>query len=251
MCEKNAKLALVTGATRGIGLGIALSLARNGVRVIGTATSDQGAAELGERLNEVGGAYAGHHQAIVLNLLDQESIQASLTSLFREVGYPDILVHNAGISRDRLLMRMTDEDWSQVMDVNLNSFFHLSKACIKHMVGKRWGRIIAIGSVVAQIGNKGQAQYAASKAGLEGFVRSLAKEVASRNICVNVISPGFIETDMTKALSQEYRQSLLSQIPMNRFGNAEEVSGVVEFLLSEAAGYITGAVIPVNGGLSM
>ena len=241
------KIALVTGATRGIGLEIALTLARGGCRVLGTGTTKEGVAQLQSKLDDIGVS----HRAEILCLEDQSSIQDRVKELAQAFGPPDVLIHCAGIARDKLVMRMTDDDWHQVMDVNLNSILHLVKPCLKHMISQRWGRIIAIGSVAGQMGNQGQAQYSASKAGLEGFIKSLAREVGARSICANVVSPGFIETDMTTQFSNAQRESLEAQIPLNRFGKKSEVAGVVEFLLSEAASYITGAVIPVNGGLAM
>ena len=238
------KIALVTGASRGIGRAIAENLVARGARVIGTATSDKGAADISAYLGENGKGYN-------LNVVDQASIDAVLSAIRAEFGEIDILVNNAGITRDNLLMRMKDDEWQDILDTNLTSVFRLSKAVLRAMMKKRCGRIITIGSVVGTMGNAGQANYAAAKAGLIGFSKSLAREVASRGITVNVVAPGFIETDMTRALTEEQRAGILSQVPANRLGDAKEIANAVAFLASEEAGYITGETLHVNGGMYM
>lgn len=238
------KIALVTGASRGIGRAIAESLMARGARVIGTATSDKGAADISAYLGENGKGYN-------LNVVDQASIDAVLSAIRAEFGEIDILVNNAGITRDNLLMRMKDDEWQDILDTNLTSVFRLSKAVLRAMMKKRCGRIITIGSVVGTMGNAGQANYAAAKAGLIGFSKSLAREVASRGITVNVVAPGFIETDMTRALTDEQRAGILSQVPANRLGDAKEIANAVAFLASDEAGYITGETLHVNGGMYM
>lgn len=238
------KIALVTGASRGIGRAIAESLVARGARVIGTATSDKGAADISAYLGENGKGYN-------LNVVDQASIDALLSAIRAEFGEIDILVNNAGITRDNLLMRMKDDEWQDILDTNLTSVFRLSKAVLRAMMKKRCGRIITIGSVVGTMGNAGQANYAAAKAGLIGFSKSLAREVASRGITVNVVAPGFIETDMTRALTDEQRAGILSQVPANRLGDAKEIANAVAFLASDEAGYITGETLHVNGGMYM
>ena len=238
------KIALVTGASRGIGRAIAESLVARGARVIGTATSDKGAADTSAYLGENGKGYN-------LNVVDQASIDAVLSAIRAEFGEIDILVNNAGITRDNLLMRMKDDEWQDILDTNLTSVFRLSKAVLRAMMKKRCGRIITIGSVVGTMGNAGQANYAAAKAGLIGFSKSLARGVASRGITVNVVAPGFIETDMTRALTDEQRAGILSQVPANRLGDAKEIANAVAFLASDEAGYITGETLHVNGGMYM
>ena len=238
------KIALVTGASRGIGRAIAENLVARGARVIGTATSDKGAADISAYLGENGKGYN-------LNVVDQASIDAVLSAIRAEFGEIDILVNNAGITRDNLLMRMKDDEWQDILDTNLTSVFRLSKAVLRAMMKKRCGRIITIGSVVGTMGNAGQANYAAAKAGLIGFSKSLAREVASRGITINVVAPGFIETDMTRALTEEQRAGILSQVPANRLGDAKEIANAVAFLASDEAGYITGETLHVNGGMYM
>lgn len=241
------KVALVTGASRGIGQAIAHALAAKGAVVIGTATSDSGAAAIAEKLSAAG--YSG--TGMKLDVRDPESINAVIERIAKEFGAPAILVNNAGITSDNLLMRMKDEEWDDVVGINLGSVYRLSKAVLRGMTKARWGRIINISSVVAGMGNAGQSNYAASKAGMEGFTRALAREVGSRSITVNAVAPGFIDTDMTKALNETQRSAMLDQIPLGRLGQAEEIAAVVEFLTGESAGYVTGAVIPVNGGMFM
>ena len=241
------KVALVTGATRGIGQAIALELGRQGAVVIGTATSPSGAERIAETLKEQGIQGAG----LVLDVGCSASVATTLEHIQQHLGQPLILVNNAGITRDNLMLRMKDDEWFDVINTNLNSLFRLSKAVLRGMTKARWGRIINIGSVVGAMGNGGQANYAASKAGLEGFGRALAREVGSRAITVNAVAPGFIDTDMTRELPEAQREALLTQIPLGRLGQAEEIAKVVAFLASDGAAYVTGATIPVNGGMYM
>jgi len=238
------KIALVTGASRGIGRAIAETLVARGARVIGTATSDKGAADISAYLGENG-------KGLNLNVVDPASIDAVLSTIRAEFGEIDILVNNAGITRDNLLMRMKDDEWQDILGTNLTSVFRLSKAVLRAMMKKRCGRIITIGSVVGTMGNAGQANYAAAKAGLIGFSKSLAREVASRGITVNVVAPGFIETDMTRSLTEEQRKDILAQVPANRLGEAKEIANAVAFLASDEASYITGETLHVNGGMYM
>ncbi|MCC3701259.1 3-oxoacyl-ACP reductase FabG [Rouxiella badensis] len=240
----NGKIALVTGASRGIGRAIAEKLVAGGARVIGTATSEQGAEAISAYLGENGKGFA-------LNVTDSSSIDQVLATIRAEFGEIDILVNNAGITRDNLLMRMKDDEWQDILDTNLTSVFKLSKAVMRSMMKKRFGRIITIGSVVGTMGNAGQANYAAAKAGLIGFSKSLAREVASRGITVNVVAPGFIETDMTRALTDDQRAGILSSVPANRLGDAKEIASAVAFLASDEASYITGETLHVNGGMYM
>ena len=241
------KVALVTGASRGIGQAIAFELGRQGAIVIGTATSEAGAARIGEALKEQGIQGAG----LMLDVASSESVDAVLEQIQKDFGAVAILVNNAGITRDNLMLRMKDEEWFDVINTNLNSLFRLSKAVLRGMTKARWGRIISIGSVVGAMGNAGQANYAAAKAGLEGFSRALAREVGSRSITVNSVAPGFIDTDMTRELAEAQREALLTQIPLGRLGQAEEIAKVVGFLASDGAAYVTGATVPVNGGMYM
>ena len=241
------KVALVTGASRGIGQAIALELGRQGAVVIGTATSAGGAERIAEFLKSNGVEGAG----LVLDVSDDESVASTLEHIQQHLGQPTILVNNAGITRDNLMLRMKDEEWHDVINTNLNSLYRLSKAVLRGMTKARWGRIINIGSVVGAMGNIGQVNYAAAKAGVEGFSRALAREVGSRAITVNTVSPGFIDTDMTRELPEAHRNALLTQIPLGRLGQAEEIAQVVAFLASDGAAYVTGATIPVNGGMYM
>jgi 3-oxoacyl-[acyl-carrier protein] reductase len=241
------KVALVTGATRGIGKAIALELASQGAIVVGTATSDNGADTISAYLTEAGATGRG----LKLNVADAESIEAVIKSIQDEFGTIEILVNNAGITRDNIMMRMKDDEWNDVLNTNLTSIYRLVKACLRGMTKARWGRIISISSVVASMGNAGQANYAAAKSGMEGFTRALAREIGSRNITVNCVAPGFIDTDMTKDLPEEHKANLQSQIPMNRLGQPEEIASVVGFLASQGAGYVTGESIQVNGGMYM
>lgn len=241
------KVALVTGATRGIGKAIAMALASQGVEVAGTATSDAGAEAISRAFDEAGLKGYG----LVMNVSDPDSIDAGLKSVTERSGAPLILVNNAGITRDNLLMRLKDDDWSAVIETNLSSVYRTSKAVLRGMAKAKWGRIINISSVVAGMGNPGQGNYCAAKAGVEGFTRSLAKEMSNRGITANCVAPGFIDTDMTKKLDDRQRQSMLDIIPAGRLGEPEEVAAVVAFLASEAAGYVTGETIHVNGGMYM
>jgi len=240
-------IALVTGASRGIGRAIALELGGRGAIVIGTATTESGAQAIDAALAEAGVKGAGR----VLNVTDQESIDALMKAIAADFGAPSILVNNAGITRDNLLMRMKDEEWNAVIDTNLNSVFRLSKACLRAMMKARHGRIINIASVVGATGNPGQTNYAAAKAGMIGFAKSLAREVGSRGITVNTVAPGFIDTDMTRALAEEQRAALLDNIPLGRLGAAEDIARAVAFLASPDAAYITGETLHVNGGMHM
>jgi 3-oxoacyl-[acyl-carrier protein] reductase len=235
---------LVTGASRGIGAAIAAKLVSDGHLVIGTATTEAGAARITEALGSSG---AGH----VLDVRSPESAEALLQLVAERYGPPLVLVNNAGITQDNILMRMKDAEWSQVIDTNLGSIYRLSKAVLRAMTKARWGRIVNVSSVVGSMGNAGQTNYAASKAGMEGFSRSLAREIGSRSITVNCVAPGFIDTDMTRELPDAQRARLLDQIPLGRLGDASEVAAVVAFLASESAGYVTGETIHVNGGLYM
>lgn len=241
------KVALVTGASRGIGQAIALELGRLGCVVIGTATTPGGAERIAETLKSHGIEGAG----LVLDVGNDESVAQTLEHIQAHLGVPSILVNNAGITRDNLLMRMKDDEWFDVINTNLSSLYRLSKGVLRGMTKARWGRIISVGSVVGAMGNAGQSNYAAAKAGLEGFTRALAREVGSRAITVNAVAPGFIDTDMTRELPEAQRQALQAQIPLGRLGQAEEIAAVVAFLASDAGGYVTGATIPVNGGLYM
>ena len=238
------KIALVTGATRGIGRAVAEELVSKGAFVIGTATSEKGAESISAYLGEKG-------KGLVLNVADQASIDAVLEQIKQEFGDIDILVNNAGITRDNLLMRMKDEEWFDILQTNLSSVYHLSKAMLRTMMKKRFGRIINIGSVVGSMGNAGQTNYCAAKAGLIGFSKALAKEVASRGITVNVVAPGFIATDMTGVLSEELKNNLLTQIPAGRLGEPKDIAKAVAFLASEDASYINGTTLHVNGGMYM
>ncbi len=245
MFQFEGKVALVTGASRGIGKAIATQLASLGATVIGTATSDKGADAISEYLSEKGG------KGIALNVTDKAAVDAAIKLIGDEFGGVDILVNNAGITRDNLLMRMKDDEWQDIIDTNLTAIFTLSKAVLRGMMKKRAGRIINIGSVVGVSGNPGQANYAAAKAGVIGFSKSMAREVASRGITINVVAPGFIDTDMTKALTDEQREAIFKDVPANRLGEPEEIAATVAFLASDGAAYITGETLHVNGGMYM
>ncbi|MCT6875955.1 3-oxoacyl-ACP reductase FabG [Frischella perrara] len=238
------KIALVTGASRGIGRAIAEKLVKNGATVIGTATTEKGAEAISQYLGANG-------KGFLLNVTDEKSIDSVIDAVKSQFGDIDILVNNAGITRDNLLMRMKENEWQDILDTNLTSVFRVSKALLRTMMKKRFGRIVTIGSVVGTMGNAGQANYSAAKAGLIGFSKSLAREVASRGITVNVVAPGFIETDMTRALSDEQRAAILSQVPANRLGEPEEIANAVAFLVSDDAAYITGETLHINGGMYM
>jgi len=245
--DLDGQVALVTGATRGIGRAIALALARDGATVVGTATTDAGAAAIEAALKE--GGYAG--AGIKLDVTDAVSTDAALADIEARFGPVAILVNNAGITRDNLLVRMKDDEWDSIMSTNLKPAWRLAKACLRGMMKARRGRIIQIGSVVGSTGNPGQANYAAAKAALVGFSKSLAQEVGSRNITVNTVAPGFVDTDMTAVLSDDRKAEILKQVPLGRYASVDEVAGVVQFLAGDAGAYITGAVIPVDGGLGM
>lgn len=238
------KVALVTGATRGIGAAIAKQLIQDGLFVVGTATTTEGAARISEQL-------AGQGAGMLLDVRDSAAIDQLITQIEAEFGSVAVLVNNAGITRDNLLLRMSQDDWSDILSIHLGAVFQLSKRVLRGMTKMRFGRIVNISSVVAQMGNGGQANYAAAKAGMEGFSRSLAREMGSRNITVNCVAPGFIATDMTEELSAEAKAKMLAQIAVNRLGSPADIAHAVSFLASENSGYITGTVLPVNGGLYM
>lgn len=243
----SGQIALVTGASRGIGLAIATELARQGAVVFGTATSEAGAAVL----QDVLGATSETARGVMLDVTNPQAVESVLAEIERTAGAIGILVNNAGITRDNLSLRMKDDEWDAVIDTNLKAVFRLSRAVMKGMMKARCGRIINITSVVGSSGNPGQANYAAAKAGVAGMTRALARELGSRNITVNCVAPGFIDTDMTKALPDAQREALLGQIPLNRLGKAEEVAAAVAFLASPLASYITGSTLHVNGGMYM
>ncbi|MBL4821191.1 MAG: 3-oxoacyl-ACP reductase FabG [Gammaproteobacteria bacterium] len=242
-----ARIALVTGASRGIGKAIALELGRQGLQVIGTATSTGAVEGIKKYLDEEG--ISGG--ALVLDVASDQAVTDCIAGIENEFGTPLVLVNNAGITRDNLLMRMKSDEWDTVINTNLNSMYRVCKACVRGMTKARWGRIINISSVVGSCGNAGQTNYAASKAGIEGFSRALAKEIGSRGITVNAVAPGFINTDMTSSLPEKQTETLLAQIPLSRLGKPEEIASVVGFLASEMAGYITGETVNVNGGMYM
>jgi len=243
MFSLEGKVVLVTGASRGIGKAIASQLKSLGATVVGTATSESGANKISE--------YLGEGNGLVLNVTDNDSIAALFDTIKEKYVAIDVLVNNAGITKDNLFMRMKDEEWQDIMDTNLSSVFKLSKAAIRPMMKKRNGRIINIGSVVGSMGNAGQVNYATAKAGLLGFTKSLAREVASRGITVNTVAPGFIDTDMTQTLTDEQKEGIFSQVPANRLGKPEEIANAVAFLASDGAAYITGETLHVNGGMYM
>ena len=241
------RVAMVTGASRGIGRAIALQLAAEGATVIGTATSDGGAKGIGDALAQAGAKGTGR----VLDVRQAEQCDAAVAAVQKEFGDIHVLVNNAAVVRDNLALRMKDAEWDEVIETDLRSVFRLSRAVMRGMMKARWGRIVNITSVVGAAGNPGQANYAAAKAGVVGMTKSLARELGSRNITVNCVAPGFIDTDMTRALSAEQRAALLTQIPLGRLGQASEVAGAVAFLASPAGSYVTGTVLHVNGGMYM
>lgn len=241
------EIALVTGASRGIGQAIALALGRQGAKVVGTATTEKGAAAIQTSFDEQGMQGLG----LVLDVTDVDAIASLMQQVKETFGAPSILVNNAGVTRDNLLMRMKDDEWDAVIETNLSSIFRLSKACLRGMMKARHGRVINIASVVAATGNPGQANYAAAKAGMIGFSKSLAREVGSRGITVNAIAPGFIDTDMTRNLAADQRESLIGQIPLGRLGEVDDIAAAVVFLASPQAAYITGETLHVNGGMHM
>lgn len=247
MTKLQDKIALVTGASRGIGKAIAEKLGQEGAIVVGTATTEQGAENISAYLKEAGVKGKG----MCLNVTDADSIKAVLKAITDEFGAVNILVNNAGITRDNLLMMMKDDQWDDIIETNLTSIFRLSKAVIRPMMKARSGRIINIASVVGLTGNPGQTNYSAAKAGILGFTKSLAREIGSRNITVNTVAPGFIDTDMTRELPEEQREALISQIPLNKLGDAKDIANAVSFLASDDASYITGETINVNGGMYM
>jgi len=245
MSDSQPPIALVTGASRGIGCAIADTLIQEKLIVIGTATTEAGAASIDARLAPKGGA------GLVLDVANEASIDALMSTVKERFGAPLILVNNAGITQDNLLMRMKEEEWHSVVDTNLNALYRLSKACLRGMTKAKWGRVINITSVVGAMGNAGQSNYAATKAGAEGMARSLARELGSRSITVNCVAPGFIDTDMTRALNEAQRSGLQAQIPLGRLGRPEDIAETVAFLVSDGAQYVTGETIHVNGGLYM
>lgn len=247
MINLQGKTALVTGVSRGIGKAVALMLAQNGAYVIGTATTAEGAKAISDFFTEHQCAGEG----MVLDVTSKESVESLMETLADQNKTPGILVNNAGITCDNLLLRMEDDEWYRVIETNLNSVYRMSRACIKSMFRTRWGRIINIGSVVGTTGNSGQSNYTAAKAGIVGFSKSLAQEMASRGITVNVVAPGFIDTDMTAVLPDVVKDEIMKRIPMKRLGKAEDVAAAVVFLASDAANYITGETIHVNGGMYM
>ena len=247
MINIDGLVCLVTGASRGLGAAIADQLGEMGGVIIGTATSTAGAEAIGARFKEKGYQGAG----LLLNVTDPESIASVMKQINEQFGAVAVLVNNAGITRDTLMMRMSDEDWDAVQDTNLKSAFRMSKACLRGMMKARFGRIVNISSIVGVTGNVGQANYAASKAGMIGFSRSLAQEIASRNITVNVVAPGFIQSDMTNELNEAQKDALMQKIPMARLGQPQDIAGAVAFLVSPYASYVTGTVIHVNGGMYM
>jgi len=241
------KVALVTGASRGIGNGIALALAREGATVIGTATTPEGAERITQSLTKESLLGCG----MVLNVTDPASIETLIAAIKAQFGPINILVNNAAITQDNIFLRMKEDEWSQVIDTNLNSIYRLTKACIRDMLKAHFGRIITVGSVVGSTGNPGQANYCAAKAGVIGFTKSIALEVGSRDITANVVAPGFIATDMTEALTDDQRQTILQRIPMQRIGSVEDIAAAVVFLVGPKASYITGQTLHVNGGMYM
>jgi 3-oxoacyl-[acyl-carrier protein] reductase len=241
------RIALVTGASRGIGRGIALALAARGAHVVAAARTVEAASGTAEEITRAG----GRAQAVALDIADDGSVESAVAALLKEHGTIPLLVNNAGITRDGLLMRMKREDWNQVIDTNLSGIYRVCRSLVPSMVKARYGRIVNVTSVVARIGNPGQANYAAAKAGVEGFTRSLAAELATRNVTVNCVAPGFIDTDMTRSLSDAQRAALLEQVPLGRLGTPDDVAAGVTYLMSDGASYITGITLPINGGMHM
>ena len=238
----NQRIALVTGATRGIGKAVAARFAADGLHVVGTATTEEGARTIGEALG-------GRGTGVALRLEDDASVQTALEHVQAHVGAPAVLVNNAGITRDGLLMRMSIEDWQAVLQTNLTGLYRITKPLLRDMMRARWGRIVNVSSVVARMGNAGQANYAAAKAGIEGFTRALAQEAGSRNVTVNAVAPGFVDTDMTSDLPDYQKQALVARTALGRMGTVDDVAAAVAFLASDAASYVTGEVLQVNGGL--
>jgi 3-oxoacyl-[acyl-carrier protein] reductase len=245
--SEESRVALVTGASRGIGRAIAERLAGDGFTVIGTATSDAGAERITAYLRDAGNAGRG----MTLNVGDDDSVAGVIKAIGAQYGAPLVLVNNAGITRDNILMRMKADEWDEVINTNLSALYRVSKACLRGMTKARWGRIVNITSVVGSMGNIGQSNYAATKAGAEGFSRALARELGSRSVTVNCVAPGFIDTDMTRELSDDQRELMVGQIPLGRLGEPEEIAALVAFLCSDAAAYITGETVHINGGMHM
>lgn len=245
--SEDSRVALVTGASRGIGRAIATRLAGGGFTVVGTATTEGGAESISAYLTELGNDGRG----MALDVSDADSVNQVIKAIGDEYSAPLVLVNNAGITRDNILMRMKEDEWQDVINTNLSALYRVSKACLRGMTKARWGRIVSITSVVGSMGNIGQSNYAATKAGAEGFSRALARELGSRSITVNCVAPGFIDTDMTRDLPEEQRELLQQQIPLGRLGAPEEIAALVSFLCSDAAGYITGETVHINGGMHM
>lgn len=245
--QAQSRVALVTGASRGIGKAIAQRLADAGYTVAGTATSERGAEAISQYLAEQGAAGKGY----CLNVTDADSVTNVVKQIQEDFSAPVILVNNAGITRDNIMLRMKQDEWDDVIDTNLSSVYRMAKACVRGMSKGRWGRVVNISSVVGAMGNPGQANYAAAKAGMEGFTRAMAREFGSRGITVNAVAPGFIDTDMTKELPEAQKEAMLAQIPAGRLGDPDEIAAAVVFLVSDQAAYITGATLPVNGGMYM
>lgn len=245
--SEQPKVALVTGASRGIGRAIAETLVAGGLTVIGTATSEEGAERITQYVQALGNKGCG----MKLDVADADSVAEVVKAISEGYGAPLVLVNNAGITRDNILMRMKSGEWGDVIDTNLSSLYRVSKACLRGMTKARWGRIVNITSVVGSMGNAGQSNYAAAKAGAEGFSRALARELGSRSITVNCVAPGFIDTDMTKDLADAQKEAMLTQIPLGRLGDPQEIAALVGFLCSEQAGYITGETVHINGGMNM
>ena len=243
--NSSVQVALVTGASRGIGKAISIRLLEDGFFVVGTSTSEEGASRISGYESESGKKCKG----LKLDVSESDDVTNLITAISSDYASPLLLINNAGVTADNLLLRMKENDWNRVLNTNLNSIYYLTKSCLKGMTRARWGRIINITSVVASMGNPGQTNYAASKAGIEGFTRSLACEVGQRNITVNCVSPGFVDTDMTKALPEDQRKALISKIPLRKFGSVDDVASIVSFLCSEGANYITGETIQINGGM--
>ena len=245
--EQNQKVALVTGASRGIGRAIAEQLCVDGYTVIGTATSDAGAQKISDYLTAAGNTGCG----MTLDVANETSVITVVKAVAEQYAAPLVLVNNAGITRDNILMRMKEHEWHDVIDTNLSALYRVSKACLRGMTKARWGRIVNVTSVVGSMGNIGQSNYAASKAGAEGFSRALARELGSRSVTVNCVAPGFIDTDMTRELSDDQRELMLANIPLSRLGEPQEIAALVSFLCSDKAGYITGETVHINGGMHM
>jgi 3-oxoacyl-[acyl-carrier protein] reductase len=244
---QTSRVALVTGASRGIGQAIALALGHQGLIMVGTATTEDGAQKISHSFKEQNIQGCG----IVMNVLEPVSLENAFTLIKERYSMPLVLVNNAAVTQDNIMLRMKEGEWDKVIETNLNSLYRVTRACLRDMIKARWGRIINIGSVVGSTGNVGQVNYATAKAGLIGFTKALALEVGSREVTVNAVSPGFINTDMTRSLSDDQRQALVDRIPLQRIGNPEEVAAAVAFLVSEVAGYITGQTLHVNGGMYM